>query len=123
MYEEFREWVLTIIGTHYRATMGRWVEDSNSEGDFFCVFQYSGQAPIVDTRYPSIRLLLIGPRNDAGAAVQLGNDAQALMAQAVSNERGVPCEFANIRATGEPVGPGYTVENRAWFSLDFELII
>lgn len=123
MYEDFRDWIKAILGTGYRLTQGQWVEDQTSEEDYFCVLQFGGRAPEVDVRYPSVRVLLLGPRNNRAAANTLGTDAQKIMAQASSADRNVPCEYTNIRATGEPIGPGYTTENRAFYSLDFELIV
>lgn len=122
MSEAFRDWLGTLISGYVMA-QGRWVEDASNATSYFCVLQYSGRAPENEVRYPSVRVLLVGPRAVPGAVLKLQSDAELILQAVTSEARTKPVCAANVRATSEPVGPGYTKENRAWFSLDFELIL
>ncbi len=120
MLVEFRNRVGTII-TDYAFMYGQWVEASAVDGNSYCVVQASGgPAPVVDTRYPRFRVVLLGRRNRREDAQQLMNDANALIVAGMGDS--LPCGAANVRAMGEPSGPGFTVENRAWVQVDFEVI-
>lgn len=124
MFESFRNWLEEVLGTQYRYVQGQWQEDDNSADDFFCsIHSTGGPAPSVDDRYPNLRVILVGPRNGRGYATKIRQDAESIMARVVSENRGVPCTLVNIRASGEPIGPGYTTENRVWYTLDFTVIL
>ena len=123
MSEEFRDWIINIIGKAYTPFQGQWVEDDSNSDSYYCVFQYGGRAPVTEVRYPSFTVLLLGPRNTRSAVSKLSQDSELVMQHVTSEGRSVPCGAANVRALREPVGPGYTVENRVWFSLQFEIII
>lgn len=120
MLVEFREWVGTVV-TGYTFMYGQWVEQSAVDGNWYCVVQAAGgPAPIVDTRYPRFRVVLIGRRNQRQDAQQLIEAANDLVAAGMGDS--LPCGAANVRAMSEPIGPGYTSENRAWVQVDFEVI-
>lgn len=121
MITEFQDWVATIL-SGYAFTYGQWVERSAIDSNRYCVVQAaSGPAPVVDTRYPRFRVVLLGQRNQRGDTKQLLSDASALI-QAGIEKDSLPCGAANVRAMGEPSGPGFTAENRAWVQVDFEVI-
>lgn len=124
MFDDFRDWIKLLLGESYRYTQGQWVEDQSSEGDFYCAIRTEGgSAPDVDDRRVMIHVTLLGPRNDRGAVKALGIACQTLMTELVADERSLPCNASNIGAAGEPIGPGYTTENRVWFTLGFSLLM
>ena len=89
--------------------------------DFLCVVQGRGGAPIdVDDRKPNYRVLLLG-REKTRSDVATVRSAEGAIVQAILDES-APCGMAGIKAMGEPVGPAYTAEDRAWMSLDLQLI-
>jgi len=121
MLVDFRNWVGGAL-SGYVFMYGQWVEASAVDASRYCVIQGAGgAAPVVDTRYPRFRVVLLGRRNARQDAEQLMLDASALVAAGIGGNS-LPCGVANVRAMGEPSGPGYTTENRAWVQVDFEVI-
>lgn len=120
MLVEFRDWVRTAI-TGYAFAYGQWVETSAVDSNRYCVVQGAGgPGPVVDTRYPRFRVVLLGRRNAREDAQQVIADANALILAGMGDS--LPCGAANVRAMGEVSGPGFTQENRAWCQVDFEVI-
>lgn len=119
MLNEFKEWTEALLGTEYSYSMGQWIE--SKENKRYCVIQASGgRAVDVDDRCPRYRVVLIGRRGERFEATKLMSDANTLIEASISEAP--PCGSSSIRAMSEPTGPGYTVENRAWTQIDFELI-
>lgn len=120
---DFKEWAEAVLGSGYVYSFGMWLETAEAATQTFCVIQGAGGPdPVVDDRRPRVRVILLGRRNERGDAKKLSIDAGALMQAATHEARTVPCGAANVRAIGEPVGPGFTTENRAWFQVDFEVL-
>lgn len=120
MLVEFRDWVGTVIDG-YTFVYGQWVETSATDSNWYCVVQAAGgPAPVVDTRYPRFRVILLGRRNAREDAQQLIDAAEALIEAGMGDS--LPCGAANVRAMSEVTGPGFTTENRAWVQVDFEVI-
>lgn len=123
MFDSFKDWVEEILGADYDYFPGQWVEDDANAARNFCAIRISGgPVPTLDVRKRNVQLTLVGPRNAREAYRKLISDADSLIDGSLADDRKVPCGAANIRSMGEPVGPGYTTENRAWVSLSFELI-
>lgn len=121
MIDEIKAWVELELGTRYAYSMGQWVEPRPTDTKRYCVVQAAGGAgPDVDVRRPRFRVLLLGRRGKREDSEVVMADADALIIAGMGDV--LPCGAANIRATAEPAGPGYTTENRAWASLDFEVI-
>lgn len=121
MLNELKEWVEAALGARYAYSMGQWVEPKAGDTKRYCVIQAAGGAgPDVDVRRPRFRVLLLGRRNERADANGVMADADALVVAGMGDM--LPCGAANIRATSEPMGPGYTTENRAWCSFEFEVI-
>lgn len=121
MFDEFKAWVEAVLGTGYSYTQGQWEETTANPAAFFCsLHSLGGPSPDVDDRRPRYRVLLLGPRGNRGAVQQTKTDIHALADAALSGDL-IPCGAASI-SSGEPAGPGYTTENRAWWSLDFQII-
>lgn len=88
---------------------------------FMCVVQgRGGPAPDAGDRRPNYRVILMGPEKSRSDVASVRATAEAIM-QAILDES-TPCGMAGIRAMGEPVGPAYTAEDRAWMSLELQLI-
>ena len=122
MFDAFVAWMqLTILESTYVYSRGMWMDTDQTLGRYIAaVLQSGGSAPDVDDRRARYRVILLGPRNTRNAAPQISADLEALALAALGNSR--PCGAASVRAIGEPVGAGYTTENRAWYSLDFEVL-
>lgn len=120
MFDEFIEWAQAVIGGTYNPSRGIWVDSPQAAGLFIAAYhQTGGPMPQVDVRRPRFRVILLGPRDGRQHTISVQNSAEALM-QATLGDL-LPCGAARVAAM-EPVGPGFTEENRPFFSLDFELI-
>lgn len=125
MLSELEAWLNAIIPASYGFTfvVGEWVEPTNGDDIRYCaITQEGGRDVDVDDRRPNYRVVLIGRRNQRGDARELAAAAEILM-KATIDPALLPCGAANIRAMGEPVGPGVTAEQRAWFSLNLQLLL
>lgn len=119
--QDFIDWLQIMIGNGWTLTRGQWVEVPGSSGTFFAsVHATGGIAPDVDDRKARYRVILLGPRNGRQHVVTVEQKINALALAALGETS--PCGAASVRAIGEPVGPGYTEEDRAWYSLDFEVL-
>ena len=119
--DEFKAWVELLLGSSYSYSQGQWLETEENADEQICAIRMSGgSAPIVDDRRQRLTVLLIGKRNDRSGIQQIKTDINALALAALDDS--CPEGTVSVRATGEPVGPGYTKENRVWFQLDFQLI-
>ncbi|WP_082900695.1 phage tail termination protein [Achromobacter insolitus] len=122
MFEQFKDWVALTIPSHlYTYSRGMWQDSAAVAESWFCaLLQMPGPGPDVDDRRPRYRVLLLGPRNGRQHAGDIQAHAEALVQAAMGEV--VPCGAASVRAIGEPVGPGYTTENRPWYSVDFQVL-
>lgn len=117
-----KDWLANILGGEYAYVADHWEERHNAAADWLCVVAASGgPAPVVDIRRRFYSIMLIGPRNMQQATNRLKEDADQLVNATIRGER--PCGYANARCTGEPMGPGFTVEDRAWMQLNLELTL
>lgn len=118
---DVKEWVESILGTGYQYSAGVWVEAQTQAGERYCVIKsVGGPMPVVDDRYPRYSLILIGARNAMQEGHQLLLAGQSLMDAAMAGA--LPCGAAHIRIS-EPMGPGFTTENRAWVQVDLQLTL
>lgn len=119
MLVELRDWIGTIIDG-YTYSYGQWVESAATDIDMYCVVQAAGgPGAEVDVRHPRFRVILLGRRNERGDSQKIMADADALVAACLGDS--LPCGAARLGA-GEPSGPGFTTENRAWAGIDFNII-
>lgn len=121
MLEHLKQWLEAILPPgRYQFSLGQWVESKGTETAFFCAIQADGgAAPDVDDRRPRYRIFLLGPRNGRQHAPSIMGDMETLMLATLGDT--LPCGAASVRAVGEPAGPGYTTENRAWASLSLQI--
>ncbi len=121
MFNELIEWLGAIL-PGYEISRGMWVDHSSIYDAFICSVQSSGGPAIdVDDRRPRYRIVLLGPRNGRQHAQAVQQAAEAICEATIEGAL-IPCGSAAIRAMTEPVGPGYTSENRAWVQVDLQII-
>lgn len=121
MYNYFKEWVESVIGTSYLYSSGQWVESLMSAEDKYIVIVSNGGQPNGDTRYLRYKVIFVGRRNNRQDVLPMMKDADKLVISCEGELR--PCGSANVKPIGEINGPGFTTEDRAWCSVDFEVIL
>ena len=122
MLDEFMTWLGGLLPVSYVLATGTWQDSPAVAGSFFAaVRQLPGGAPVVGVRRARFHVTLLGPRNGRQHQQTLMGDAAELAAKAITRAT-VPCGAAHVVSVGEAQGPGLTVENRPWASMDFELI-
>lgn len=122
MYNDFKNWVESVLGQGLVYLQGRWQETGSSATARYCVIQGAGgPGPDVDDRYPRYRVVILGSRNNASPAQINGAMAAAESLIAAGMGDSVPCGAAAVRAIGEVTGPAFTTENRVWCQVDFEV--
>lgn len=121
MYEAFVDWLTAVLGETYEVSSGQWVDSPDLGETWIAAVVQNGGPPVdVDDRRQRYRVILLGPRNGRQHGTTINQNIESLV-QAVLGDA-VPCGAASVRAIGEPVGPGYTTENRAWYSLDLQVL-
>ena len=121
MFDQFKNWVESILGDQYAYSMGMWFEAQMDDAVKYAVIQGNGGAPPdTDVRYLRFRVILLGRRNKREDASGIFSDANTLIEVAMNSTP--PCGAASVRVTSEPSGPAYTVESRAWVALNLEVI-
>lgn len=109
----------------YVPSRGAWVESAALDDKrILALFSEGGGNPGVIERYPRVRVLILGKRNEravAGAVAELVQHVE-LLAQRGFTEYKSGC-LTQIRMIGDIIGPGYTTENRPWVEINFELIL
>lgn len=123
MINKVRDWLASILpADKYTANFGEWVESTADKDKFYLVVSGSGGAsPNVKARQPNFHIVLLGPRNKRNEAASLNQDIESIMSAAMDHNS-VPCGATIITPIGEPVGPGFTTENRAFMQLDLRVI-
>ncbi|HHM9014201.1 TPA: hypothetical protein ACRNSF_005800 [Pseudomonas aeruginosa] len=120
-YDAFQDWLASILGEGYQYSRGMWVDHPSLDSAFIAAIQQTGgPATQVDVRRLRFKVILLGPKGVRKHVVDVGNSIETLAQVALGDS--VPCGAASVRAIGEPIGPGYTTENRAWYSLDLEVL-
>lgn len=120
MFESMGTWLTSILGEDYQISRGSWVETPSAK--FVCaLIGDGGPAVSMDTRRPRFKVILVGPRSDRSAATRLLADAESLAC--VTIEGDPPEGSAAVQLIGEIIGPGYTKEDRAWCSIQLQLIV
>lgn len=120
-FDAFLDWIKAALGEGYQYSRGMWVDNSTLDDAFIAVIQQAGGSPtVVDVRRQRFKVILLGPKAKRKHVADVGNAIEILAQTALGSS--VPCGAAYVRAIGEPVGPGYTTENRAWYSLDLEVL-
>ena len=122
MIDKVFEWLESVLPAgRYQMFEGQWVESAADKDKFYAVVQSSGgMSPLVKMRRPSYRVVLIGPRNKRSEAATLKQDVEVIF-NAALDVNSVPCGATIITPIGEPVGPGFTTENRAHIQLDLRV--
>ena len=121
MYSHFMDWVESIVGSTFQMSSGQWQDHPGLDDIWVAAVLSQGSLAIdVDDRKPRYKVIVLGPRNGRQHVMALAAVAEAL-AEATLGDL-LPCGAASVRVMSEPTGPGYTTEDRVWFSVDFQLI-
>lgn len=119
MYDALMDWIKEIL-PDYVVSRGQWVEHSSIHGRFVCaVLQNGGPKIDVEVRRPRYKLILLGPRNGREHTGKVQDDAELI--QQATMDREPPCGAVILWTAGEPVGPGFTSENRPWVQVDLQM--
>lgn len=121
--DSLRDWLKeTPALSTFKEQLGPWSDTSaNLTDSLFSITQQGGRRGMPETRFPQIRLVLLGPQKGRSAAHALGDTANAI-ADRLQNDYQA-CGIAQISLLGDIIGPGYTAEDRPWYELNLELII
>lgn len=121
MFDAFSNWVIAILGSQYQYARGQWVDTQATTGQFICAIRATGGGPItVGVRRKTFQVILLGPVSGRQHAIKIQADADTLAEYTLGTL--APCDAAAVRVIGEASGPFYTTENRAWVSIDFEVL-
>jgi len=122
VFDAFVDWVKATVGQDYLYSRGMWVDSPAVHEAFIAsVQQTGGSDPDVEDRRLRFRVILLGPRDGRKHVTQVEQTMESLAQAALGDSS--PCGAASVRAVGEAVGPGYTSENRPWYSLDFQVLL
>lgn len=120
MLDEMKEWIESILASAFVYAKGQFIDSEAMADKSVCSIRAFGGAAIdVDDRRPRFRIVLFGPRGERSAVSMVQAAAESLVQGSLGAT--APCGAAAVRTIGEPVGPGFTAENRAWFSLDLQV--
>lgn len=120
--EEVENWVVPIVGPGYEVRYAPWVETGlDDDTKYLVIGSEGGPGPAVQVRRKNYNVFLIGPRNAPEVSEQLMSAAEGIMAVINTEDSPMPCGAAIIAATGEPVGPGLTDDNRAWVQISLQI--
>lgn len=121
MFEALVDWLTAVLGEAYEVSSGQLVDGPDLAETWIAAVVQNGGPPVsVDDRRQRYRVILLGPRNGRQHVSTINQNIESLVRAAMGDA--VPCGGASVRAIGEPVGPGYTTENRAWYSLDLQVL-
>lgn len=124
--QEFINWLQSYSSlAGYQLSRGAFVESEDNADQRFIVVQNSGgRRPGIVERYPQIRLLIIGSRYErqvSNGIKDIEDFASGLIDY--SNENFKTDCFAQLMPMSDIIGPGFTVEDRPWYELNFEIIV
>lgn len=115
MFDNVTDWIGAVLPEYVLAT-GSWIEGAENADDFFVVVKAEGGPSIdVDDRRPRYKITLLGPRNGVQYKLQVMQAAESLVIAALGGS--LPCDAAGLQVASEPMGPGFTTENRAYASV------
>ena len=121
----FIEWLGSYSNLNgYSLSRGMWDEDnSDMKKKFLSVWVNQGRNPGPGISYPSIRVIVTGVRNGRaiGDAESVEMFAHGIIDSA--NENWDTDCITLVRPLGSIQGPNYTTNNRAWYEVNFQLII
>lgn len=122
MFDELDEWLRAHLpATPYTYLHGEFLEAPEDATKYFCVLVGNGgPRPDVEDRTKRYTVFFIGRKETRSDAATVLADAELIM-QAMASEI-MPCGASLTRAINEPVGPGFSNENRPFVQLDLEIL-
>jgi len=120
MFDELVEWLSAVLGSTWVVVDGGLPNSTDFDKGFYCIIRgMGGLAPDVDDRRPHYKMMLLGPKNNRAAKAEVRSAAGNIMNACLGDT--TPCGAASVKAMGEPIGPSYTVDDRAWMSVDLQI--
>lgn len=124
-YQDFVDWFSAAPGADgYTRARGTWVDSPTNDDKRFAVFTFQGgPKPDVDRYSVTVDVLLLGRKQErsvAGALPDIENFAYTLVQRSMQSY--CSGRITAIRSVGIVTGPGFTTEDRPWFSLSFMLV-
>lgn len=124
-YEDFVAWFNEVPGAEvYTRARGAWNDSTMAADKRFAVIKFQGgPKPDVDRFSVTVDVLLLGKKQErqtAGALPNIEEFAYALVQR--SMQSWCSGRITAIRSIGGVTGPGFTAEDRPWYSLSFQLV-
>lgn len=99
---------------------GMWQDDvSNSTERLCCITVSGGRVGATDTDYSTVDVWLLGATNDEAELLPIENLAYQIRDRLKADWR--VCGVVQLKLLGQPVGPGFTEENRVWWRVTLEV--
>lgn len=120
-FQDFLDWVkLTVTGNDWIFSRGAWNDTADTYTKFICAVKQNGGAVSGLLKTDNFEVWVIGRRGQRGDVIAVESMANALLLASKSGV--IPCNSVDVRLISGPTGPAYTDENRAWYSLNFQVI-
>lgn len=120
MFLNVRDWLSAVL-PDYMVTFGQYIDTDQTASRYIASIHGTGGPPTsVDTRRKRYHVRLYGRKNQRGDSLKILEDVEKISTAAIDHIE-LPCGAANVQVITEPVGPGYTEENRPFFTIDFEV--
>lgn len=99
---------------------GMWQDEVSNQNERLCCITVSGgRTALVDTDYSTVDVWLLGRTNDEAELLPLEALAYGIRERLKDDYR--VCGVVQLRLLGQPVGPGFTEENRVWWRVTLEV--
>lgn len=101
---------------------GIWRDSTANANKRLCVLTSTGgrTSNELDVFYDSVRVILLGPQKGNADTNPLRAITYGLRDRLKTDYQN--CEVSLFRMQGNPIGPGYTTEERPWFEINLQLI-
>lgn len=99
---------------------GMWQDDvSNATERLCCIAVSGGRTPVIDTDYSTVDVWLLGASNNEAELLPIEELAYGIRDRLKADWR--VCGVIQLKLLGQPVGPGFTDENRVWWRVTLEV--
>ena len=121
----FIDWMTQYAITNdYTLTRGMWDEtNTDMKKKYMSVWIDGGRSPYLEVTYPTVRMIVTGVRNGRATGDVESVEVAAHGIIDAANENWKTDCIASIIPLGNIQGPYYTETNRAWYEVNFQLII
>src|SRR5690554_2068126 len=117
--DDFKDWVLGVIGGYWTPVLGQWLDDGKSASKKYIIINYDGGGvPLLDVKTQRFRVWLMGAEKGGHAEPE----AAATQLEEASIGANAPCRTANVVSLTGKIGPGLTAEGRSYFQINLEVM-